>query len=31
LLNADETVATSEPRSAMVAPRSTSLVALQAS
>ena len=31
LLNADETVATSEPRSAMAAPRSASLVALQAS
>src|SRR4029079_8822418 len=31
LLNADETVAASEHRSAMVAPRSTSLVALQAS
>jgi UDP-3-O-[3-hydroxymyristoyl] N-acetylglucosamine deacetylase len=31
LLNADETVAASEPRSAKAAPRSTSLVALQAS
>ncbi len=31
LLNADEIVATSEPRSAMAAPRSASLVALQAS
>ena len=31
LLNADETVAASEPRSAMTAPRSASMVALQAS
>lgn len=31
LLNADETVATPEPRSAMTAPRSASMVALQAS
>jgi len=31
LLNADETVAASDPRSAMAAPRSASLVALQAS
>jgi UDP-3-O-[3-hydroxymyristoyl] N-acetylglucosamine deacetylase len=31
LLNADETVAASEPRSAMAAPRSASMVALQAS
>jgi UDP-3-O-[3-hydroxymyristoyl] N-acetylglucosamine deacetylase len=31
LLNADETVATSEPRSAMAAPRAASLVSLQAS